>query len=249
MALSEKFKKKMEKRKKAVSSKGGGSKGLIFFKDGKTRIRILNCGDDSDFGVEVTLFYLGKEINNVVSPATFGEPCAIMDRYNELKKGDDDDKELADTFKPRRRFYAPAIKFKDDKGKDYDDQVGAALAPLTNGCYTDMIDLMLDDENGDFTDPKNGYDVKIIKEGTGLETTYGVTPCKPTKLPKQFLKKTFDPEEMVKAMIPSFEETESMIAEFLGEGKKKKKKSSKEDRLAEKKALAKKKKKKKVSDA
>lgn len=248
MAVSEKLRKRLEKRKKDIKS-GGNYDTIIFPADTTTRIRILNPGDDEDFAEEATTFFLGKDIGTVISPATYGEPCAIMEMYNDLKKGDEDDKELADTFKPSRGFFAPAIKYNDEKGKEVNTDLGVKLAKLPKGVYDTLIDLVLDDENGEFFDKKDGYDLKIKREGSGrMDTKYTVIPCKNTPTPKKF-NGVYNPIEMIKKLIPTFEETEEKIAEFLNLGKsddepkKKKKKSSKEDTSTKKK-----KKKKKTSD-
>lgn len=233
MAISEKMRKKLEKRKEDLK-KGNGEFNTIIFQEGVTRIRILPVGKDEDFAQEVMQFFLGKELGAIISPQTFGEPCAIYEANQELKSSDDeDDKALAGRFRPSKRYYAPAIKYTDEKGKEIDGS--PKLAVLPQGVYTELIDLFLDDENGDFTDPKEGYDVKIKREGKGKnDTSYTVLVCKPTALAKELRKKIFDPEKMVREIMPSYEETEKAINTFLNLGsddeeeapKKKKKKST-----------------------
>jgi hypothetical protein len=239
MAISAKLRKKMEERKKQLESKGGGLKGMIAFKTGKTRIRLLNVGEE-DFAIETIQFYFSKELGGMISPATFGLKCAVWDAYNEMKAGDEDDKALSETFKPRRRYLAPAIKYKDEKGKEVDLEKGAALAILTNDNYAELVDWMLDEEDyGDFTDPLEGYDIKINRTGEGqFDTKYKLMKCDSTKAPKDF-RKVYSGEEMVKALLPTYEETQEMLNKFLGvtdeddedekPKKKKKKKVSKED--------------------
>lgn len=213
MAVSKKLREKLQKRKEAIKSGGGGD--FIIFKEGTTRIRVLNCGEE-DFAQEVIQFYLGADIKGVISPATFGEPCAIMEAYNELKSGDEDDQDLAKTFKPRRRYYTPAIRYNDEKGKDVDPT--PRLAILTADLYDTMIDFMLDEEKGDFTDPKEGYDLKVKRTGSGqFDTEYKVFDTKPTPITvKELRTKVIDPEEMVRKLIPSYEQTQEYINRFLG---------------------------------
>lgn len=247
MAVSEKLRKKLLQRKEDIKKGSGGD--LIIFKEGTTRFRVLPCGEDSDFAQEVVQFYLGKELGGIISPATFGEPCAIMERYNELKSGDEDEQELAKTFRPRRRFFAPAVKYNDEKGKELD--LTPRLAILTNEMYDTLIDMMLDEEKGDFTDKDEGYDLKVKREGTGqFDTSYKVFDTKPTKLAdKELRKKLFNPEDMVREMLPTYEQTEEKINRFLGissdddEDEKPKKKKKPSSDLDEKP-----KKKKKVKD-
>lgn len=216
MAVSEKMRKALEQRKKDIAKKGDGSYSTISFKVGTHRIRVLPVGEE-DFGIEATTFFL-KDIGFLVSPRTFGDPCAICEMYDELKASkSEDDRDLAATFRPKKKYLIPIIKYKDEKGKEV--ELGPKLAQVANGVYNDLIDLMLDEENGDFTDPKEGYDVKIKRTGEGqLDTEYSVLVCKTTPLPKEFLKKVYNPEELAKEIAATYEETEEAIKKFLNLG-------------------------------
>ena len=99
MAIKEKKKKvsssgmstkeKMLARKKALEAKGNNS-GFIFCKKGVTRIRIKSPGPDEELGIELIQFYLGNGIGTIISPQTFGEPCPIMEKYDELRNSHSD---------------------------------------------------------------------------------------------------------------------------------------------------------------
>lgn len=233
MAITEKLRKKLEKRKQQLADKGKGF-GYVTFKEGKKTVRFLNPGDDEDFAVEVILFFFGKEIGGFVSPASFGQPCAAWDAYHELKKSkDEDDNAIAATFKPRKKYFSPIITYKDEKGKEIDEEVGETLALLAGTQYAELIDWMLDEDYGDFTDPVNGYPVKVKRTGAGqFDTVYTQMKLDNSKLPKKY-RGVYNPEEMVKKIIPTFEETEEKLNEFLGidgADKKKKKKGSKDEK-------------------
>lgn len=210
-------KEKMLARKKALESKGGGS-GLVFPKEGVLRIRLKSPGDDQELGYEVVQFYI-PGVGGFISPATFDEPCPFMEKYQELKNSkDDDDKELAKTLVPRRRFIIGGIIFKDDKGNevDYEGQDKGVL--IAGSIYQDIIDLYLDeDEAGDMTDPINGYDIKITRSGSGrFDTTYSVRACKPTKLDKKY-RNPIDLEGIVRKQIKSYDELEEELNKYLNE--------------------------------
>lgn len=251
MAVSEKLRKKLEKRKQQIAEKGKGF-GYQTFKVGKRAFRPLNPGDDEDFAVEVTMFFFGKDIGGFISPASFGKPCAAMETYNELKKSkEEDDQTIAASFKPRKKFMSPSLFFKDESGKEIDEELGQDLALLTGQQYSELIDWMLDDDYGDFTDPIDGYAIKVTRTGEGqFDTVYMQKKLKNSKLPKKY-RGVYNPEECVKKIIPTYEKTEEMLNEFLGIGKKKKKskdgkKSSSKKGKEEK--STKKKKKKRSSD-
>lgn len=249
--------KRLAKKQKELTEKK--SKGnVLFLKEGTTRIRILPTGHDNDFISEVTHFYLGGDIKSVYSPSTFDEPCALLEAYNDLKKSkDEDDKDLAKKLVPKKAYLMPVVIYSDEKGKNIDHENSGKLMKITTGVYQEIIDLFLDtDEAGDMTDPKNGYDLKIKRIGKGqFDTEYSVLPCKPTKLDKKYAKPV-DLEKLVKAEIPSYDETKEKLEAFLGMSdddedddkksskKNKKKKKSELDSKSTKKTSSKKNKKK-----
>lgn len=212
--VNKKMRDKLEKRKKEIKESQGG---MPFFmqKEGTGRYRVLAVGAEEEPGIEIITFWLGDQ-KNVISPATFGMPCAIMDKYNKLSSGNEDDKTDAAKFKPKKKYAVAAGRYTDPKdGKSYDKASGIKPLLLIPGTYDGLVDLMLDEEQGDFTDPKEGYDVKIKREGTTqYDTEYKIIPCKPTKIFSEW-KGFHDIEQMVKDIMPSYEETKDKIKKFL----------------------------------
>lgn len=211
---------KLEAKKKELKSRGGGSKFVFFFKEGKTRVRIMNVGAENEFVYECTGFYLGKKLGGVTSPASIGKPCAIMEYYEKISKSKKEaDIKLAKLLVPKPSYLTPVIVYKDEKGTEVDTDNSGRLAKIAKGVYESLIDLHLDDEYGDITATgSDGYDIKIIREGTGQQDTrYSVTPCKNSKAPKGYTKEV-NLEEMVEKIIPSYEETEDMLNKFLSGG-------------------------------
>lgn len=206
---------KLIKRKKDFENKNRG--GLIFPKEGVMRLRIKSPGDDEELLIEIIQFYLGRELGGVISPATFGEPCPFMEKYKELKdSSDEDDRELAKTLVPKRKYVLGGIIYKDDKGREIDPEGIDKGVMVARGVYQDIIDLYLDeDEWGDMTSPTDGYDIKISRSGTGKnDTAYTVSPCQKKKLDKKY-QGNIDLEGIVRAQIKSYEELEEILAKFL----------------------------------
>lgn len=235
---------KMLARKKQLESKGNGG-GFIYPKEGTLRMRIKSPGDDQELGMELITFYLGGDIGSIISPATFDEPCPFMEKYKELKESSDDtDKELAkEKFIPRRKYVIGGVIYTDEKGKNLDYEGKDKAVQIPRSVYQDIIDLYLDeDEAGDMTDPVNGYDIKIIRTGSGkMDTTYSARACKPTKLDPKY-RGNIDLEGMVRAQVKSYDELQEILAKYLNESsdeeeeeevvekpKKKKKKKYKSD--------------------
>lgn len=216
MVKKRSLKEKLASRRKDLKNRAAGGKFFII-PEGTTRVRPVPVGEEKDFAAEVVYFYLGEKIRGVISPHTWGEKCAIMNAYNLLtasKKASE--RELAKKFKPSKRYFVPVIKYKDERGKEVDHQSKVKLLLLSTGTYQEILDLWLDDEFGDFTDPKNGYDIKIKRTGKGLkDTEYSVIRCNPTPLSKKYAGDIYNPEEMAKAITPKYKETKAFIEEFL----------------------------------
>jgi hypothetical protein len=212
----ESLKDRLAKKRKKLKETGSGK--LLYIKaDTTMRVRVLPVGDEEEFVKEVTQFYLGSEIKGVFSPVTIGQPCAIMEAYNTLKSGDEDDKDIAKTMIPKTRYLMPVVVYDDAKGKKINKDRSGKLVQLTKGLYQSILDLYLDDDEwGDMTDVKKGYDIKLTREGSGMtDTEYSVKPCKNTPLDKEW-RKQVNLDEMVDLVIPSYEETEENIQDFLG---------------------------------
>lgn len=207
---------RLKKKRAELKIKSGGFPYFVI-KEGKTRMRPLPVGEEKDWAVEVVFFYLGREVGGVISPATFNEKCPIMRLYQKLSKSKDpDERELAKKFKPGKKYLVPHIRYKDEKGKEVDTENNEKLLLLTGGQYQDLLDLYLDEEQGDFTDPKNGYDIKYQREGKGkMDTEYSLVPCRPTPLSKPFSKKIYDPIEMTRKIMLPYDELKEKLDQFI----------------------------------
>jgi len=218
MAKQLSLKERLAQKREDIKNK---SKSFAYYaiKEGTTRFRHLPVGEEKDWSIEAICFFLGMEIGLVISPATFGEKCALMQAHTELSSSKSEkDRELAKRLKPSRKFFSPVVKYLDEKGKDLDVDGGAKLLALTPGTVNEVIDLFLDeDEAGDFTNPQTGYDLKYSRTGKGkMDTEYTVRACKPTALRnKKFAGKTYDPEAMLREIMSSYKDTKVKLEKFL----------------------------------
>lgn len=215
MSKKKSLKERLAERRENLKKAGPGK--FITCKEGITRVRVLPVGEENEFAMEVVYFYLGiKDNMGVISPMTFNEKCAIMAAYKKLADSTNpDDREFAKKFKPQRKFFTPVIKYKDDNGKEIDTEMGPKLLLLTAGMYQEAIDLYLDEDNGDFTNPINGYDLKIKRTGKGkMDTEYKVLTGKPSKLDKAY-RAEINLEKMVRDITPTYKETKAILEQFL----------------------------------
>ena len=207
-----------DKKKQLASGKSGGF--IMRQKDeGTIRFRILPTGEDNDFAMELTTFWLSQDAGEIISPSTFGEPCPAMEKYLELKESKDpDDIELTKKLVPRKKYVIPVIMYKDSKGSEVDEEQSNRLLQISNGIYQEIIDFYLDeDEWGDMTNPKEGYDLKQTRTGKGKnDTKYTINTCKNTPLPKAYSKTVIDLEEMAKKYADTYESALAKLENFLG---------------------------------
>lgn len=211
------LKERLRERQKALKSKGNGR--VLFQKaDEEYRVRIISSGEEEEFVKEVVQFYLGGEIKGVFSPQTFDEPCALTEKYEELKSSKDpDDKELAKELSPRKKYLAAVLLCTDGKGKEYDSE--PKLIQLSQSQYSEIIDLYLDEEEwGDMTDLDSGYDLKLKRTGSGkMDTEYTVKPCKPNSVPEKYRpKELVSLDNLVREVIPTYEQTQEYVEQYLG---------------------------------
>lgn len=212
------LKSRLVKKKKELKDRSSGNSQVIFQKEGTLRVRILPVGEEKEFIAEVETFYLGEKLKGYFSPHSIGLPCAVYEKYEELKNSKDpEDKELAKTLIPRLKPLCGVLVYTDEKGKEVDTEKSGKLIQLANNQYQEIIDLFLDeDEWGDMTNPVNGYDIKLGRTGKGkLDTEYTVSPCKNTPIPKGWGKKLFNLEEAVKKLFPTYEQSVEILNQFL----------------------------------
>lgn len=211
------LKDRLKAKREELKRKSQGGKILRQKEEGTLRVRVLPVGEDNDFAIETTEFFLNRDLGGCISPQTFDEPCAIMEAYHELKNsGDDDDKDIAKTLVPRNKYLLPVLVYKDLKGKKINEEDSGKLLSIGRKLYQSILDLYLDeDEWGDMTDPKKGYDLKVTRTGTGKnDTSYDIQPCKNTPIDKKWAKPV-DLEALVKEETATYEETAELVEKFL----------------------------------
>jgi hypothetical protein len=211
--LREKLKQKREEIKRRAS---GGSSNLIFMKEGSYRFRILPVGDEKDWSAEIKQYYLGPEIKGVISPLTINEDCPIAEMRAKLVEAKGEaNLELAKKLSPRTRYVIPVVVYEDETGKKVNEADSGKLLLVTSSVVDQLIEFFFEPDLGDFTDTKEGYDIKIRRSGSGLtDTSYMVTAMRPSKSPKGWDKEV-DLPEMVRKLVPSYEEVEEKLAEYM----------------------------------
>lgn len=153
----------------------------IKIKEGLTRLRILPSwrGADDEFFLEVLQHYdVTPDVKALICPMTVGESCPIDRRVAKWSTGDSQQQARAERVAARSQFMMNAIVI----AQDLEPEVKLYQAP--RGVLTELLSYYTDPEYGDFTDPREGFDVIIRREGVKLNTKYTVRLArKPSRVP------------------------------------------------------------------
>ena len=119
-------------------------------------VRLLSFPDNDGQPFKERWFYYNIGNNpGLLAPKQFSEPDPIQELINNLR--DDASKEsyeLAKKLYPKMRCYAPVIvRGEEDKG--------VRLWSFGKTVYQSLLNIMLDEDYGDITDPTDGRDVKV----------------------------------------------------------------------------------------
>ena len=123
----------------------------------ETTVRILAFPDNDGQPFKERWFYYNIGSNpGLLAPYQFGQPDPIQDLINKLRdEGTKESYELAKKLYPKMRSYAPVIvRGEEDRG--------VRLWGFGKTVYTSLLNIMLDEDYGDITDPLEGRDVKVI---------------------------------------------------------------------------------------
>jgi hypothetical protein len=146
-------------RKKLNKLSGQNSKRDIMWRptEGEeATVRLLSFPDNDGQPFKERWFYYNIGDNpGLLAPYQFNRPDPIQELINKLR--DDENKEsyeLAKKLYPKMRAYAAVIvRGEEDKG--------VRLWAFGKQVYQSLLNIMLDEDYGDITDPKSGRDVKV----------------------------------------------------------------------------------------
>jgi len=174
-------------RRKLNQLSGNNSKRNSFWRptegeEATVRLMAFNDNDGQPFKERWFYYNIGNN-PGLLAPHQFGNPDPIQDLINELRS-DPNNKgsyEMAKKLYPKMRVYAPVIvRGEEDKG--------VRLWAFGKMVYQSLLNIMLDEDYGDITDPVEGRDVKVIctkAPGRQWATTEVRPRGKQTKLSSQ----------------------------------------------------------------
>ena len=123
---------------------------------GEHTIRLLPFKDNDGQPFKERWFYYDiVDGPGILAPVKMGMPDPVNEFAQKLyKDGSDSSRELAKKLRPKMRAYAPVVV----RGEE---EKGVRLWAFGQMVYTGLLRLFLDEDYGDITDPKEGFDVKV----------------------------------------------------------------------------------------
>ena len=120
-------------------------------------VRLLSFPENDGQPFQERWFYYNIGNNpGLLAPYQFGNPDPIQELITKLRDdGSKESYELAKKLYPKMRCYAPVlVRGEEDKG--------VRIWAFGKTVYQSLLNIMLDEDYGDITDPFEGRDVKVV---------------------------------------------------------------------------------------
>ena len=120
-------------------------------------VRLLSFPDNDGQPFQERWFYYNIGNNpGLLAPYQFGKPDPIQELINKLREdASKESYDLAKKLYPKMRVYAPVlVRGEEDKG--------IRVWAFGKTVYQTLLNIMLDEDYGDITDPTAGRDVKVV---------------------------------------------------------------------------------------
>ena len=168
-------------RKKLGQLSGTNSKRARFWRpeEGKEyNIRIIGFQDNDGNPFQERYFYYNIGNNpGLLAPYQFGKPDPIQELITKLRdEGSKESYELAKKLYPKMRCYAAVIV----RGEESE---GVRLWAFGKQVYQSLLNVMLDPDYGDITDPESGTDIVLNYDVPGTPGSFPKTTLKPRRRP------------------------------------------------------------------
>jgi hypothetical protein len=169
--------KKMKAKLNALNNKGGNKTNFWSPKEGQTySLRIVPTPDGDPFKESWFHYELGTTGGFLCPKKNYGDSCPACDFASKLyKEKNEESAKMAKKLLPRQRFFSPVLVRGEEKE-------GLKIWGYGKLVYQDLINLVLNPDYGDITDPEAGTDLTISASkapGQSFPTTK-VTPARKT---------------------------------------------------------------------
>lgn len=169
--------KKMRAKLDAMQNKGKGKSNWWKPSDGEQSIRIVPTPDGDPFKEHWFHYNVGNNAGFMCPKKNFGDDCPVCNFVDELwkeaNKGDEESKKLARDMGAKQRFFSPVLV----RGEE---QEGIRIWGYGKKAYESLLQLVLNPDYGDITDPDEGTDLNI-RYGKPAGATFPQTDIMPAR--------------------------------------------------------------------
>lgn len=168
---------KMKQKLNALTNKGGNKTSFWSPKEGNSyAVRIVPTPDGDPFKEYWFHYELGSQGGFLCPKKNFADACPACDFASKLyKEKNEESAKMAKKFLPRQRFFSPVVVRGEEKE-------GVKVWGYGKNAYQDLINLVLNPDYGDITDPEQGTDLTLSTSknpGQSFPTTK-ITPARKT---------------------------------------------------------------------
>lgn len=167
---------KMKAKLNAVQNRGGSTKKSAFWRpeEGDQTIRILPTADGDPFKEFFFHYNLGKNAGFLSPKKNFGEDDPLDGFIRQLfNEGTEESTKMAKSLMARQRFFSPVIV------RGQEDE-GVKIWGYGKTVYEQLLNLVLNPEYGDITDPQEGTDL-LLNYGKPAGASYPQTKLMPSR--------------------------------------------------------------------
>ena len=174
------------KREAVESANVGGGAEFWSPPEGESRIRVMPPWDEQAeefWFVTGTHFNVGPDERAVPCPELSGvaDSCFLCRLVKRLARGDEDEAAEAEAMGARPKYLLNIVDL--EKPQD-----GVQVWPAPKTIFRQLKKFWLNEEDyGDFTSFKEGFDIIVEKLGSGINTKYDATPTRPKEFPSDKL--------------------------------------------------------------
>jgi hypothetical protein len=166
---------KMQQKLDALSAKGGDKKNFFWKpQDGEQTLRIAPDPDGDPFKEFWFHYGVADEPGFLCPKKNHGDDCPVCDFVSKLySTRDDEDRKVANQLRAKQRFFSPVVVRSEEKE-------GVRLWGYSKTVYENLLNLVLNPDYGDITDPENGTDL-VINYGKKAGQMFPSTDVQPRR--------------------------------------------------------------------
>ena len=210
---------KMREKLASLNRRNGGDKSNFWKpQDGDTTIRVVPSPDGDPFKEYWFHYNVGNNPAFLSPKKNFGDRCPLDAFVRSLySQGDPETIKMAKKLNPRQRFFAPVLV----RGLEHE---GVKIWGFGRTAYQELLNLVLNPDYGDITDPHSGTDL-VITYGKPPGAQFPQTTITPRRKSSPLSKDTDEIARLLDS-VPNFdsvfedsrktpEQVQTMLDEFL----------------------------------